>query len=220
MDILFKAFLILHIISGSVGLLTGFLNLIRKKGDKNHKAIGKIFAYAMLITGFSSLVLSVMHPNYFLFIVGVFTIYMVGTGNRYIYLKILNNDVKPKLIDFILTSTMMITGVLFIILGVWNLIKSNSFGIVFIVFGIIGLGFVRADFKNYKGNLVIKNYWLTAHLQRMIGGFIAALTAFLVVNAKYFPEQIPLALYWLLPTLILVPLIVKWSKQYRIKTGI
>ena len=217
MELLFKALLILHIIGGTIGLLSGLLNLILKKGDKRHKAIGTIFFYALMTAGFSSLVLSVMHPNHFMFIVGVFTLYMVSTGRRYIYLKIIGTEEKAKLFDFIITYTMMITGILFIALGILNLVKSNTFGIVFIVFGIISLGFVRADLKNYKGKSVIKNYWLTAHLQRMTGGFIAALTAFLVVNAKYFPHQIPLVLYWLLPTFILVPFIVKWSRRYGLK---
>jgi uncharacterized membrane protein YbaN (DUF454 family) len=51
----------------------------------------------------------------------------------------------------------------------------------------------------------------------MTGGFIAALTAFLVVNAKYFPEQIPGFVYWLLPTIIFTPLIITWSSKYEVK---
>ena len=39
MDTLFKIFLIIHIIGGSVGLITGTINIIRKKADKNHRLI-------------------------------------------------------------------------------------------------------------------------------------------------------------------------------------
>ena len=87
MDILFKTFLALHILGGATGLITGTINMVRKKGDKRHKQAGKIFLYAMLTAGVSSLVLSVLHSNYFLFIVGVFTIYLVSTGERYLFLK-------------------------------------------------------------------------------------------------------------------------------------
>ncbi|MBK9024161.1 MAG: DUF2306 domain-containing protein [Saprospiraceae bacterium] len=65
MDTLFKIFLIIHIIGGSVGLITGTINIIRKKADKNHRLIGTIFVYAMITAGFSSLVLSILHTNYF-----------------------------------------------------------------------------------------------------------------------------------------------------------
>jgi hypothetical protein len=34
MNILFKAFLTLHITGGTIGLFTGTINLVRKKGDK------------------------------------------------------------------------------------------------------------------------------------------------------------------------------------------
>jgi uncharacterized membrane protein len=216
MNIIFNIFLLLHIVGGSVGLLSGMLNIIRKKGDKNHKLTGKIFFVSMLTAGASSLVLSFLHPNYFLFVVGVFTLYMVGSGQRYLKHK---QQYKPdsKRIEWAMTILMLLAGLLFIGMGILTIIKSNLFGIVFITFGSIGLLFVRQDFKNYFDKTTIKNYWLIGHLQRMTGGFIAALTAFLVVNAKYFPEQIPSFVYWLLPTIILTPLIIKWSRKYEVK---
>ena len=217
MDILFKTFLILHIIGGSVGLFTGTINLLRRKGDKNHRLVGKIFAYSMLTAGFSSLVLSIMHPNYFLFMIGVFTIYLVGTGYRYLYLKLLGSDHRPKIVDWTITIGMLLAGLLFIGLGIRLILTQNSFGIAYIVFGVLGLRFVRTDFNNYKGSFKEKNYWLLAHLQRMTGGYVAALTAFLVVNAKYSPIELPPVLFWLLPTLILTPLILVWSKKERAK---
>ena len=216
MNIIFKVFLILHIVGGSVGLLSGLLNIIRKKGDKNHKLIGKLFFVSMLIVGASSLVLSFLHPNYFLFMVGVFTLYMVSSGQRYLNHK-QQDKLESKLIDWTITISMLFAGLLFIGIGILTIIKPNLFGLVFITFGSLGLLFVRQDFKNYNDTTTIKNYWLIGHLQRMTGGFIAALTAFLVVNAKYFPEQIPSYVYWLLPTIILTPLIIKWSGKYEVK---
>jgi uncharacterized membrane protein len=217
MDILFKVFLTLHIIGGSIGLFTGTINIIRKKGGKNHKLIGKIFACSMLSAGFSSFVLSILHPNYFLFMIGIFTIYLVGTGYRYIYLRMLGGNQKPTIIDWVLTVGMLLAGLLFITLGIKFLWAHYSFGIVFIVFGLLGIRSVLTDFNNYKGKLKAKNYWLLAHLQRMTGAYIAAITAFLVVNAKYSPVVLPPVIVWLLPTVILTPLIISWSRKYIVK---
>ena len=217
MEILFKTFLTLHIIGGAVGLFTGAINLARKKGDKKHKLTGKYFTYGMLTAGFSSFALSIMHPNYFLFMVGAFTIYLVGTGNRYIYLKLLGSDQRPTIIDWTITVGMLLAGLLLIALGIKNLIAHNNFGIVFIVFGGLGLLFVKTDFGNYQGKLKAKNYWLLAHLQRMTGAYIAAATAFLVVNAQYSPIILPSEVVWLLPTVILTPLIISWTKKYEVK---
>jgi len=215
MEKIFNLVLILHIVGGTIGLLTGTLNIARSKGDKIHRQAGKLFVWAMLTVGFSALVLSAIHPSYFLFMVGIFTLYMIGTGNRYLFFKQANK--LPSMVDWIITITMALFGFLFVALGIWFLLKSDFFGLVFLTFGSFGLLFVRTDITNYQGKSKAKNYWLLAHLQRMTGGYIAALTAFLVVNAKHSPVQIPPALFWLFPTIILVPLIIRWSRKYKVQ---
>lgn len=212
MELLFTPILTLHIVSGTIGLITGFVNLVHRKGGKNHVLVGNIFTVSMLLSGIASFVLAKMHPNNFLLIVGVFTIYMIGTAKRYLQ----NKTRKPQLIDWLLTTGMFVGGMYFVYMGIKSVSMQNWFGMVPLVFAFIGLSMVAEDIYNYRGKPRIKNYFLTAHLQRMIGGFIAALTAFLVVNAKHLP-LFPGFVYWLLPTVILVPLIIKWSKKYEKK---
>lgn len=216
MTLFFNAFLFIHILAGSLGLLTGTLAVSLKKGDQRHKKIGKLFVLTMLTSGFSSFVLSILHANYFLFMVGVFTVYMVATGNRYILLKVQGADPKPKRLDWILMIFMLISGLVLIGLGIWFLISSNTFGWVFISFGSIGLFFVKADWENYTGKSKFKNYWLLAHIARMTGGYIASVTAFFVVNIRYAPFEVPQVLAWLLPTIVLTPFIVVWSRKHAI----
>jgi uncharacterized membrane protein len=217
MDILFKIFLMLHIAGGTIGLLTGTINLFRIKGDRFHRRIGIVFMYSMLTAGFSSLVLSAIHPNYFLFMIGVFTLYMISTGKRYINLRLSDGTQKASRVDWGITVMMLAAALLFISIGIKFIVKQNFFGTVFIVFGSLGLSMVKRDFANYNGRSRAKNYWLLAHLQRMTGAYIASLTAFLVVNAKYFPDYLPAVFFWLLPTAILVPLIIRWSRKYEVR---
>ncbi|MGB3949189.1 MAG: hypothetical protein WBM13_14475 [Bacteroidia bacterium] len=213
----YKVFLVIHIIAGTIGLISGTVNIIRKKGDRYHKITGLFFLYSMLTVSFSSFALSIIHPNYFLFIVGVFTLYLVSTGQRYLSLKNLANNQKPIFIDWALTLMMLLFGLVFIGLGIYYLMHQNTFGLVFIVFGTIGLVMVKTDIKNYKGKSEIKNVWLTVHIQRTIATYIAALTALLVVN---FPnELLPNYLAfvpWLMPSAVITPLIFKWTKKYII----
>ena len=63
-------------------------------------------------------------------------------------------------------------------------------GIVFIVFGSIGLKMVRSDFNNFRRRSAAANTWLLVHIQRMIAGYIAALTAFMVVNNQILPPVV------------------------------
>lgn len=216
MENLFTLLLILHIAAGATGLLTGTINLILRKGDKIHARWGRVFFYALMVAGFSGIGMSLIHPNYFLTIVGIFTVYMVGTGFRYIRLRLAGVDNDPKPLDWMMTYSMALAGVLFLALGINALIQGITFGIVYIVFGTISLLFVRTDIKNYRGKAKARNYWLLAHLQRMTGAYIAALTAFLVVNANLLFAFVPGFVYWLLPTAILTPLIIRWSRKYSL----
>ncbi len=210
----FKIFLIVHIAGGSIGLLTGLFNIIQKKGGKKHKLIGRVFYFSMLMAGLSSLVLSCLKPNYFLFMVGLFTLYMVVSGQRYLNYSQQERQEIEK-IDWVISIIMLLSGLLFIGLGTWSIVKLNLFGLVFVTFGTLGLLFVWQDFLNFNKKNSTKNHWLIGHLQRMTGAFIASITAFLVVNAKYFPDSIPGFVYWILPTIIFTPLIIKWSNKYQ-----
>ncbi len=210
---LFQALTILHVISGGIGLVTGTINIARKKGDKTHRLVGRLFFYGMLLSSLSALVMAVMHYKYFLFIVGIFTFYMTCMGQRYLSLKELQKGQKPKWFDWGLIMLMTLFGLCFLVYGINLLINSNSFGVVLVVFGVLSLLFVKKDVSVLRGNVKEKNYWLLLHLQRMLGAYIAAATAFLVVNNTVLPGVIA----WLLPTVVIVPFIVKWSRKYRVE---
>ncbi len=213
MDSLFKIFLIFHIAGGTIGLLAGTYVIIAKKGDKIHKRVGKLFALSMLGAGFSSLILAVLHHINFLFAVGIFTIYMTSTAWRYLHLKKIAEGQKPQIIDWTLMVFMIIGSIWFIKMGVQSLLEKDYFGVIIILFAWRGLNFVYQDYKTYKGQITSKNYWLLYHLQRMTGAYIASLTAFAVVNFTNSMSFLP----WLLPAIILVPLIVKWTRKYKVK---
>ena len=54
---------------GSIGLLSGSYNLLRKKGGSIHVKVGKLFVISMLIIGSTALLMALLKPNMFLFIV-------------------------------------------------------------------------------------------------------------------------------------------------------
>lgn len=206
---IFKILLFTHILCGALSLLLGMFVLVLKKGNQLHKRIGNIYFYALLLASLVALPMSYLHPSYFLFVIAVFTSYMLLTGKRYIN-KSINNKVTTA--DWILTVTMFLFGIAFMAFGIFNLVKQNYFGTVLLVFGGISLLFVYQDFINFTGKSSAKNYWLTTHLQRMIGSYVASVTAFLVVNNTILSGMAA----WLLPTLLIVPLIVKWTRKYKL----
>ena len=212
MDI-FKIFLAIHIAGGTLGLIAGTYIMFAKKGNKQYKLVGKIFAISMLGAGICSFILATLHRNEFLFAVGIFTIYLAGTGWRYLYLKNIIKGQRPTTIDWILMGFMVLGSIAFIVMGTGSILKKNYFGIIILVFAWRGITFVIKDYQTYQGKIEDENYWLITHLQRMMGAYIASLTAFAVVNTPNRLSFIP----WLLPSVILVPLIIKWTKKYRVK---
>ena len=206
---IFKLLLFVHIVCGSVSLLLGGYVVATKKGGKLHRICGNIYFICMLIAAIMSLGLSYLHPNYFLFIVGVFTAFMLLSGRRYIRKKYISD---VKWFDWLLMWTMLLFSSGFFGFGGYNLVRGNDFGIVFLAFGAISLLFVAQDYRNFTGRSKIVNCWLVTHLQRMIGSYIASLTAFLVVNNTLLPSTMA----WLLPTAVMVPLIIFWSRKNRV----
>jgi uncharacterized membrane protein len=208
----FSLLLFGHIVGGTIGLLCGILIFVLRKGSKSHGNLGKLFIVGMLSAGFTSLLMAVIHPNTFLFMVGVFTIYLVGTGARFIFTK---SPSANQAIDRFLQLGMIASGLALIYQGFREIITGNSFGSVFIVFASIGLVMVWQDFQTGKKEIQDKKAYIRLHLQRLGGGFIASMTAFLVVNVRELPEWFPLWALWLFPTLLLSPLISFWSKKYK-----
>lgn len=128
----------------------------------------------------------------------------------------LDKSQKPKIIDWMLTVGMFLMGIVFIVLGTQLLKEDNSFGIVPIVFAFLGFSGVREDVLNYLGRVKTKKFWLETHISRMSGGFIAAATAFLAINSGKISTEIPTFIYWLFPTVLITPLIIKWQRKLRL----
>jgi len=206
---LFNLVLAMHIICGGTSLLLGAYILTAKKGDKWHKKAGNLYFYGMLGTALFAMLMSYLHPNNFLFTTAVFTLYMIVTGTRYLKKRKMSD---VTFVDWLITFLMLIFGVVFILSGLNGLVNNDSFGIVLIVFGSISILFVIQDYRNFKGLSSIKNFWLITHLQRMVGSYIAAVTAFVVVNNTIVPEIVA----WLLPTVLLVPLITIWRRKFQV----
>nr|WP_314839832.1 DUF2306 domain-containing protein [uncultured Flavobacterium sp.] len=195
---LFKIILVLHILSGFTGLLLGTIVLIRKKGDRIHKRIGLIFTAAMVSTGLCAFYLSYVHPNLFLFIVGVFTIYLAVSGYRMIQLKNAHLGQKPQLGDALLTIAMLICSAIFYYIGIRYIIAKQVFGIVFLLFGTASLRLCYTEYKAYTGKVTDPLYGLKNHIGRMTGAYIAAFTAFIVVNNTFLPDVVA----WSLPGIL------------------
>ena len=102
------------------------------------------------------------------------------------------------------------------------MLHSNFFGIAPLGFAALGIKNVYNDYNIYFGKITVKNYWLTTHLERMTGAFIASFTAFFVnVVGRYLGQfdwfENFNFITWLLPGIVIVPFLIKWKRKFEIK---
>ena len=203
--------LISHVIAGAVALGSAFSAISTKKGSKNHMFVGRIYSLAMFYVVVGAFILSVVRPNPFLFSIALFSGYLVWTGFRRARYRnaVLNNIDKVT----------VVMGVLIIVIllgyGLNLILSQNSIGIVLIFFGLGMVTFVVEDNRALKGELYKSKLRIANHLQRMLGGTIATITAVLVQQLvpRIQNNQIPEFVIWIGPTIVLTPLIFYWSKK-------
>ncbi len=196
----------IHAVLGGLSLLAGLVALVVKKGSAPHRLAGKIFVYSLACASLLAVGVTFLpgHESPFLFAVGVFTLYLIGSGYRALSLR---NPGANHVPDLVIAATMILTGGGMILLP-W--LWSRQFNVVLAVFGTIGILLAMRDLRVFRNPEKYSTQWLEIHLGKMIGGYIAAVTAFLVVN-----QVLPGIVGWLAPTIVGTPFIVFWSRKVR-----
>jgi len=178
-----KILIYIHAAFGGIALVAGLVSIVAKKGLGLHKKSGLIFYYTMLISAITAMIVAFLpnHESPFLFAVGIFSLYFILTGKRALRFK----HKKPDLHwDKWISRIMIISGILMIFLPI---IFTSSINIILCVFAIVGIIFSMRDLILYKNVDRLKGNWLKLHLGKMLGGYISATTAFVVVN-EFFPS--------------------------------
>jgi uncharacterized membrane protein len=203
-----------HAALGGIALLSGSVALATPKGNRLHKKTGIIFYYTMLSAALLALFISVQpnHVSYFLFVIGIFSAYMILSGKRILKLKLMYKGMKPSQSHYVLPVTMLVVGIAMIAFGLYLKSSGDNNGIVMMVFGGIGSVMSVGDIRMLRSTPTDRLFWLYQHISKMTGGYIAAFTAFLVVN-----EVLPGLWGWLSPTVAGTLYIIYHQVRFRKK---
>jgi hypothetical protein len=199
----------LHIAGGTVALLAGIGALVTNKGGLRHRQAGTVFLVSMSIVVGTVFVLLPLDPTPFrgiLALVALFSGYLAFSGYRALSRKRPAQTEHP--VDWIAAGSVILACIGLSVWGLTLFLDGRSFGIVMLVFGGIGVAFGTIDIRLFQTSDVEE--WMVNHLQRMIGAFIATVSAVSAVNLT--PVMGIAA--WLWPTAVGVPLIYYWSKKY------
>ena len=195
----------IHILAGSVALVSAALALSTEKGKKFHVLIGKAYFWSMVIIFLTALPMSIITGNVFLFLIAIFSFYLAFSGMRFAK----NRTGVPTRVDLIAVNFMFLSGVGMWILAIIFFIDNESQFITLTVFGFLALFLGYGDFQTFKDQTAIGKERIAKHLTNMMGATIAVVTAVLVVNPPTNPEW----LWWILPTVLITPVIFWWNKK-------
>lgn len=196
MEDVYKYLLIGHVACGFISLLFGLLVILAKKSGKIHVILGNVYFWAMTGVFITSVIMSLMKFNPFLLGVGVFSYYLVFTGFRFGRLKGYHRlEVKDRWV-FILT---IISSVAMLGFSLYHYIQyQNIIIIVLAIFGSLSLKQSIQDWMRW-GKVREKHDWLFEHITRMLGGYIATVTAFLLTAMN---GMLPDLVLWLGPGVV------------------
>lgn len=193
---------------GGIALLAGGLSLLRKKGSSGHKKAGTLFYYSMLLSALAAFIIAVLpnHESPFLFSIGLFSTYFLISGRRSLYYKQKGFQVQ---LDRVIAYLILLTGICMVL---FPLLLYRSLNIVLLVFGIVAIAFGIRDLRLLKNTSLLRNKWLKLHLGKMTGGYIAAVSAFFVVN-----QVLPGLWNWFAPGIIGSAYIAYWIRKLSAK---
>lgn len=187
----------LHIAGGTAALISGAISGISEKGKKPHIRSGRIFGLTMAVTAISAIFLSLIRPNPFLLGIGFFTIYLTASG--WIWIRRIPLALRVKYARLIAFGGMITAAFM-----LFEAFSSHTMNVVLLVFSLILLVMAVPDALRRKN----PKSAATLHAARMGGAYIAAFTAFLVVNVN-------LGIWgWLLPSAVGSPLIAFGVRRY------
>ncbi|MCI9845640.1 hypothetical protein [Flavobacterium pectinovorum] len=207
METVIRIFIYIHAFFGGIGLVAGMASILLKKGNVLHQKAGKIFSVSMIVNSLIILPICWMpkHQNIFLFLIGIFTIYLVLSGNRALNYRFQTN---AEWIDKLLSGSMLFFSLIMLLLGAYSQINNIVNGILFTIFGAIGAYLSIKDFIFYKNFSVNNKKWLVKHAGMMTGAFTASITAFIVAGLN-----ISNLIVWIAPGILGGIYTFYWSKK-------
>lgn len=199
--------LVVHIVAGATALAAAFVALGTGKGAVLHVRAGRVYAAAMTLVCASALPLALYDADMLLVQVGMFSFYLVFAGWRFARAA----GGRARAADRAAALVLGFTG-----LGMWSygavlFARGDAQWATLALFGSIAVALSLVDWRYHRAPRRTATERIARHLTHMLAGTIATVTAVVVVNV----DTEPAWLAWILPTVVMTPLIVWWNRRVR-----
>ena len=202
----------IHVLAGTVALAVAPIALVTLKGGPAHRRWGKVYFWGMAVVAATAIVVAFWRSILFLMLTAVFSFYAALSGYRVLYRKRPDLGQRPSALDWVAAGITLAASAALMGLGILKPTpRFQELSTVAIAFGVVGLALSGLDVLRFVRPPADKRAWWYQHMSNMMGSYIAAVTAFSVVNFHFLPTT----LRWLWPTLVGTPLIAIWITYYR-----
>ena len=197
--------LVAHIFAGCISLIAAVFAVVSSKGKQAHILAGRTYFWGMAVIFLTAIPMSISSSNVFLFLIAIFSFYLAYAGMRFAR----NRTGTANLFDWVAVGLMVFSGLAMWFLALVYFMNNNSQYITLTIFGFIAISLGYMDFRSYRNKSAIGKQRIARHLTNMLAGTIAVITAVLVTNLSIEPVFI----LWILPTIIISPLIFWWNRK-------
>lgn len=212
MNEIIKIAIYIHAALGAIGLISGTLIYVLKKGNSLHKKVGNIFYFSMIISCTISMIITFLpsHENAFLFLIGCLTVYLLITGKRALQFRSKNQNTTK--FDLTILLVMLGLSIMMLVFGAILLMNGGDGSILFLFFGVLSFYLTYRDYVFLRNIEVNRKKAITSHIGKMSGAYISSVTAFLVAGL-----HLQGIIYWVTPSFLGTLLIIHYSKKYSHK---
>lgn len=185
----FSPILALHILSGTIGCLSGFVAVFLRKGSSRHSLVGRVFVVSMLVLGASGAYLAILKSQPGNVLGGTLTCYLVATA--WITAK-RTPGVSPGLFDWAALVVAATVTAIEITLAVQALNSPNGlrYGYSagpYLMLGTVGLLAVTGDIRMLVRGNISGTARIARHLWRMCFAFFVAAGSIFLARQHLFP---------------------------------
>lgn len=216
--------LLIHIITGSIALVSFWLPVLSRKGGVTHRVSGKIYVLAMWVTMGTAILLGV--ANFFLgyFAVAAFLTYLALLTSYPLWYGAVSLRMKKGLTTMYLTINRAFVWVLFLagiaLIGYGFHPSSGGWSILMWIFA--GLGILQCRDLVRSNEAIRRTYVpIIQHIRGMIISGIAAHTAFAAFGGRQVLGSVIdtqwMIIPWVLPTIIGVVMIKVAKRRWQHK---
>jgi hypothetical protein len=198
-----------HAVAGAVALASMVVPLATRKGSPRHRQGGRVYAGAMTVVVLGAWVACGLRlaagervgQSWFLALLALQSAGSVWTG--FAALR------PPRRVDLAVAGVVTVAGLFG---GTYGLRAGQplllGFGALTTFLGVQAVRAATAPHPSARERVA-------GHLAGMLAACISTVTAFLVVNARWMPEAVPPWLPWVVPTVLGVPTLLRWSSRWR-----